>query len=69
VSEALPGTPPPSLDQLWGNLSPRQKAALLPHLTGNTSADWIAQTLTIGGHRLSASTIRTYRRAIRQNGV
>ncbi|XVS66052.1 hypothetical protein ACQPYE_08365 [Actinosynnema sp. CA-299493] len=69
MTEPLPGTPGPTLTALWDGLSPDQRAALRPHLLGDTSADWLASLLREHGLSVSASTIRSYRRAIRQKGV
>lgn len=66
---ALPGTPPPSLRDVWEILDPATKEPLLAHLTGNTSADWLARTLATYGHRVSATTIRQYRRQLREGSV
>ncbi|GAA0967299.1 hypothetical protein [Actinocorallia libanotica] len=62
----LPGAPGPSLLAIWGALSPSEREALAPHLVGETSADWLANLLRKYGHDVSATTIRTYRRALRQ---
>jgi hypothetical protein len=45
-----------------------EREALVPHLLGQTSADWLSSILRIHGHDVSATTIRTYRRALRQEG-
>lgn len=66
---ALPGTPPPSLRAVWEILDPATKEPLLAHLTGSTSADWLARTLGQHGHRVSATTIRQYRRQLLERGV
>ena len=60
----LPGTPGPVLTGVWRALSPSERNALLPHLIGATSADWLADCLQKFGHSVSASTIRTYRRRL-----
>jgi hypothetical protein len=36
---------------------------------GDTSAEWLAQVIRDEGWQMSASTIRTYRRSLRQIGV
>lgn len=64
----LPGTPGPTLEGIWAQLGPEAREALLPHLVGETSADWLSTTLSRHGHYVSASTIRTYRRALRLEG-
>lgn len=66
---ALPGTPGPSLARIWGELDEETRRALGPHLLGETSADWLSAVLKKYGHAVSASTVRTYRRALRQAGV
>lgn len=38
--------------------------ALVEHLLGGTSAEWLAKTLTSNGHRIGATTIKSYRRDI-----
>ncbi|QDP44247.1 hypothetical protein KGG70_gp37 [Streptomyces phage Celia] len=65
----LPGSPGPSLEAIWGALSEAERDALRPHLLGDTSADWLSAVLKKYGREVSASTIRTYRRALRQSGV
>lgn len=64
----LPGTPGPTLIDIWSALTLEERDALVPHLTGQTSADWLSSILRIHGHDVSATTIRTYRRALRQEG-
>ncbi|AWY07609.1 hypothetical protein SEA_YOSIF_45 [Streptomyces phage Yosif] len=62
-----PGSP--ALDTIWDKLGDRERDLFFDHLMGGTSADWLATTLRKYGHEVSASTIRTYRRAVRQSGV
>jgi hypothetical protein len=64
----LPGTPGPTLIDIWSALTLEERDALVPHLTGQTSADWLSSILRIHGHDVSATTIRTYRRSLRQEG-
>jgi hypothetical protein len=64
----LPGSPGPTLEGIWVQLGDEAREALLPHLIGETSADWLSATLCKHGHYVSASTIRTYRRALRLEG-
>ncbi|AFU62097.1 hypothetical protein D854_gp45 [Streptomyces phage R4] len=64
----LPGTPGPTLIDIWSDLVDEEREALLPHLLGQTSADWLSSLLRLHGHDVSATTIRTYRRALRQEG-
>ncbi|MCX2949965.1 hypothetical protein [Lentzea sp. NEAU-D7] len=68
MTEPLPGTPGPTLAALWDGLTSDQRAALRPHLLGTTSADWLTTVLREHGLTVSASTIRNYRRATRQEG-
>ncbi|MCX5236263.1 hypothetical protein OG824_13740 [Streptomyces prunicolor] len=68
MSSALPGEPGPTLVTIWERLTEGERYALAPHLLGETSADWLSTTLRRFGHDVSATTIRTYRRAIRQEG-
>jgi hypothetical protein len=63
---ALPGTPPPALTAFYDRLSPALQGALKSHLLGGTSAEWLAKTLTEEGFRISATTIRTYRRNLKE---
>ncbi len=60
----LPGRPGTRLTTAWAALTQERRAALLPHLLGDTSADYLASWLTRAGHPVSASTIRTYRRGL-----
>ncbi|WJN62665.1 hypothetical protein [Streptomyces phage phiScoe10] len=64
----LPGNCP-SLENIWQKLNDRERDLFFDHLFGGTSADWLATTLRKYGHDVSASTIRTYRRSLRQTGV
>lgn len=68
MSSALPGEPGPTLRAIWERLTEGERYALAKHLLGETPADWLSITLRKFGHDVSASTIRTYRRAIRQEG-
>ncbi|MGW1040069.1 hypothetical protein [Streptomyces sp. NPDC002547] len=65
---SLPGTPGPTLIDIWSALTEEEREALAPHLIGETPADWLSSVLRRFGHDVSASTIRTYRRALRQEG-
>ena len=65
----LPGAPGKALSALWGRLETIQQEALLPHLLGDTSAQWLAETLTTKGHPIGRTTIKDYRRALREQGV
>lgn len=61
---ALPGAPPPRLRAVWESLDPETKAPARDHLLGGTSAEWLALVLTEHGHRIGATTIKTYRRSL-----
>ena len=66
---SLPGTPGKALSALWSRLETIQQQALLPHLLGDTSAQWLAETLTAKGYPIGRTTIKDYRRALREQGV
>jgi hypothetical protein len=65
----LPGTPGARIQSLWTRLTASERRALLPHLIKTTPADWLAQVLTDQGHPIGATTIKVYRRSLRQNGM
>lgn len=69
VSAPLPGTPGPALQALWEALTAQERDAFLPHLIGNTASEWLAQILAAHGHKIGATTIKSYRRSLRQNGT
>ena len=50
-------------------LSEEASAVVEEHLLGGCSAEWLAEQLTDTGYPVSASTIRTQRRAWRREGV
>lgn len=64
----LPGSPGPALSSIWAALDGEAREALKAHLLADTSAEWLSTTLAKHGHIASATTIRTYRRALRQEG-
>lgn len=68
-NDPLPGAPGKALSSVWSQLSPAAKAALRSHLLAGTSAEWLAITLTNAGYRIGASSIKAYRRSLRQEGV
>lgn len=43
--------------------------AFLTHLRGGTSAAWLADWLTRAGHAVSATTIKDYRKKVRDAGL
>jgi hypothetical protein len=61
---ALPGNPPQVIARVWADLSALERDAFYPHLIGHTSAEWLADTLTGSGYKISATSIRTYRRSL-----
>jgi hypothetical protein len=60
----LPGSPGPVLQTIFDKCDPVERTALRNHLVGFTSAEWLAECLRTEGHKVSASTIRTYRRSL-----
>ena len=62
----LPGEPRPRLRDAFDAMTTETRAAFLPHLLGETSAEYLAGWLARHGTPVSASTIRTYRRSLRQ---
>ncbi|MFF4244280.1 hypothetical protein ACFYY2_07370 [Streptomyces sp. NPDC001822] len=65
MSEALPGEPGPTLKRLYEELEPDARETLVVRLLGGSSAERLALVLRRHGHTVSASTIRTYRRSLR----
>ncbi|MGW2539827.1 hypothetical protein ACWC5I_02915 [Kitasatospora sp. NPDC001574] len=66
MTAGLPGRPGPRLQSIWDALSGPEREVFERHLLQNTAAEHIAWMLGRHGHRVSASTIRTYRRRLRQ---
>ncbi|WP_329022473.1 hypothetical protein [Streptomyces sp. NBC_00690] len=66
MSAALPGSPGPRLLGIWESLDPDERAVFERHLLEGTAAEDLVWILARYGHRVSASTIRTYRRRLRQ---
>lgn len=64
----LPGSPGPKLQQAIEKMPAACVAPFTNHLLGGTSADWLSDWLDSAGTPVSASSIRTYRRAL-QKGV
>lgn len=62
----LPGSPGQRLGDAVDAMTETTRAAFLPHLLGETSAEYLAGWLARHGTPVSASTIRTYRRSLRQ---
>jgi len=65
VSAPLPGKPGPTLKRLYEELEPDVRETVLVRLLDGSSAERLALVLRKHGHRVSASTIRTYRRSLR----
>lgn len=66
----LPGKPGPRLEAVYASLEDEEKAALVQVLVDSpTPAEVISSILAQNGYAVSASTIRTYRRALRREGV
>lgn len=61
---ALPGTPPPVLQAALARHDAERRKAFIDHLTGGTSADYLAGWLARAGTPVGATTIKTYRRSI-----
>ncbi|GGN40038.1 hypothetical protein FHR83_007134 [Actinoplanes campanulatus] len=64
----LPGKPGKKLQEAWDAMSGDTRAAFLPHLLGDTSAEYLSDWLERSGTPVSASTIRTYRRSLPAEG-
>ncbi|MEU3045833.1 hypothetical protein ABZ705_04730 [Streptomyces sp. NPDC006984] len=62
----LPGQPGPRLVGIWEALDPAEREHFGRHLLGGTAAEDLVWILARYGHHVSASTIRTYRRRLRQ---
>ena len=45
------------------------REAILAHLRGGTSAAWLSRWLTKAGHPVSATTIKDYRKKVRDVGL
>ncbi|MYT31772.1 MULTISPECIES: hypothetical protein [unclassified Streptomyces] len=62
----LPGNPGPRLVGIWAALDPDEREVFERHLLQGTAAEQLVWVLARYGHHVSASTIRTYRRRLRQ---
>lgn len=69
IQQGLPGEPGPKLKEAWEALPWPWRPAVREHLLGGTSAEFLSAWFERFGHPVSASTIRTYRRSLRQGGV
>ncbi|MFF9644704.1 hypothetical protein [Kitasatospora aureofaciens] len=66
MTSALPGRPGPRLQSIWEALGGAEREAFERHLLQDTAAEDLVWILERHGHHVSASTIRTYRRRLRQ---
>ncbi|MEV0437811.1 hypothetical protein AB0I84_00655 [Streptomyces spectabilis] len=64
MSERLPGNPGPTLQRIYDELEPDERESVAIRLLDGSSAERLALVLRKHGHRVSASTIRTYRRSL-----
>jgi hypothetical protein len=62
----LPGNPPPALSEAVSALSEPRREALLPHLLNGTSADWLSDWFKRAGQPVGATTIKLYRRRLKE---
>lgn len=69
MSGPLPGSPPPKLQEAYGALAPDARSAVLPHLIGDTSADYLSGWFSRYGAPVGATTIKAYRRANAEGSV
>ncbi|AWN07410.1 hypothetical protein SEA_MANEEKUL_42 [Streptomyces phage Maneekul] len=69
MTAPLPGRPGVKLAAIWEAMTTVERQLFKPVLLGSASAEWLADLLRSEGHEVSASTIRTYRRALRREGV
>lgn len=60
----LPGSPGPKLQQAYDGMPANCRDPFRNHLLNGTSADWLSYWLGLAGTPVSASSIRTYRRAL-----
>lgn len=60
---------PPRLSAALEAMSETARAAFMEHLSGGTSADWLAEECKRAGIQLGATTIKNYRRTLRQESV
>jgi hypothetical protein len=64
AATALPGSPPPVLDAALRSHSEERRAALVQHILGGTSADWLSDWFKRAGTPVGATTIKTYRSSL-----
>ena len=61
---SLPGEVPPVLAEALSRHDAERRQAFIAHLTGGTSADYLADWLKRAGTPVGATTIKKYRRSI-----
>ena len=61
----LPVKPIGRLAEILASITPEANDALVEHLLGGTSANWIAATLTSEGYPIGSTTIRFYRQSVK----
>ena len=66
---ALPGSPPPKLQEVWEQFPPTVREVFLPHLTGGTAASYLSYWLKRWGTPVGETTIKEYRRQLREEGI
>ncbi|WP_329289600.1 hypothetical protein [Streptomyces pseudovenezuelae] len=70
MTSELPGSPGPKLTAIYEAMSDEERDALVKVLVERAMpAEQLAALLTHHGRAVSASTIRTYRRSLRREGV
>jgi hypothetical protein len=57
---------PPVLKEALEALSPECVEAIVPHLIGDTSADWLSDMFGRAGQPVGATTIKLYRRRVKE---
>ena len=60
----LPGAVPPVLSEALSKLHPERREALVEHLLGGTSADYLSDWLGRAGTPVGPTTLKKYRRSI-----
>lgn len=63
-------TPEPTgrLAEVLDQLGDEERDSVVAHLTGGSSASWLARTLSKHGHPIGATTIKDYRAVLRETG-
>ena len=60
----MPGALPPVLESALAEQSTERREALVAHLLGGTSADWLSDWMARAGSPVGATTIKRYRRSL-----